>query len=160
MIVITLYNENEVLFCRTMHGVMKNVAQLCKRQKSQTWGEEGWKKVVVTIVADGRKAIHPRVLDCLSALGIYQEGLATNQIDSEPVTAHCFEYTTQFSLSSDLKIKVGRRSCRRSGVHLADARIVHSRWRRVSYPFSASSCSRRRTPRSSVSPHLLIIELG
>lgn len=31
-------------------------------------------KVVVCIVADGRKAVNPRVLDCLAALGVYQEG--------------------------------------------------------------------------------------
>ncbi|KAM0790029.1 Chitin synthase, class 3 [Microbotryomycetes sp. NB124-2] len=105
MIVITLYNEDEKLFCRTLHGIMKNIAHLCKRKKSQTWGEDGWKKVVVCIVADGRKAIHPRILDCLSALGVYQEGLATNQIDSETVQAHVYEYTTQMSISPDLKFK-------------------------------------------------------
>jgi chitin synthase len=53
---------------------MKNIAHLCSRNKSRTWGPDGWKKVVVTIVADGRKKIHPRVLDCLAALGVYQEG--------------------------------------------------------------------------------------
>ncbi|KAK4051671.1 Chitin synthase, class 3 [Microbotryomycetes sp. JL221] len=105
MIVITLYNEDEKLFCRTLHGIMKNIAHLCKRKKSQTWGEDGWKKVVVCIVADGRKAIHPRILDCLSALGVYQEGLATNQIDSETVQAHVYEYTTQMSISPDLKFR-------------------------------------------------------
>lgn len=31
-------------------------------------------KVVICIVADGRKAVNPRVLDCLAALGVYQEG--------------------------------------------------------------------------------------
>ncbi|KAK4051051.1 Chitin synthase, class 3 [Microbotryomycetes sp. JL201] len=105
LVVITLYNEDEKLFCRTLHGIMKNIAHLCKRKKSQTWGEDGWKKVVVCIVADGRKAIHPRILDCLSALGVYQEGLATNQIDSETVQAHVYEYTAQMSISPDLKFK-------------------------------------------------------
>ncbi|GAA5827776.1 hypothetical protein JCM5353_006413 [Sporobolomyces roseus] len=104
-IVVTMYNENEELFCRTLHGVMKNIAHLCKRKKSQTWGPDGWKKVVVCIVADGRKAIHPRVLDCLSALGIYRDGLATNQIDDKPVQAHVYEYTTQMSIAPDLTFK-------------------------------------------------------
>jgi hypothetical protein len=63
MVVVTLYNEDEVLFCRTLHGIMKNIAHLCTRTKSRTWGAEGWKKVVVCIVADGRKAINPRILD-------------------------------------------------------------------------------------------------
>ncbi|KAG6896012.1 hypothetical protein C0992_010912 [Termitomyces sp. T32_za158] len=45
-IVMTMYNEDEELFCRTMHGVVKNVAQLCSRERSKTWGKDGWKKVV------------------------------------------------------------------------------------------------------------------
>jgi chitin synthase len=54
-IVITLYNEDDELFLRTMHGVMKNIAHLCSRSRSKTWGKEGWRKVVVCIVADGRQ---------------------------------------------------------------------------------------------------------
>lgn len=53
-IVITLYNEDEVLFARTMHGVMENIAHLCSRKRSKVWGKDGWKNVVVCIVADGR----------------------------------------------------------------------------------------------------------
>jgi len=39
------YNEDEELFTRTMHGVLKNIVHLCSRTKSKTWGSEGWKKV-------------------------------------------------------------------------------------------------------------------
>jgi chitin synthase len=86
-IVITMYNENAELFCRTLYGVMKNIAHLCGRKNSRVWGKDGWQKVchnrlkplivvkiVVCIVADGRKNVNPRVLDCLAALGVYQEG--------------------------------------------------------------------------------------
>ena len=45
------------------------------------------------------------MLDCLAALGVYQEGLATNQIDSEMVQAHLYEYTTQMSISPDMTFK-------------------------------------------------------
>lgn len=37
--------EDDILFCRTMRGVMQNIAHLCTRSKSKTWGKEGWKKV-------------------------------------------------------------------------------------------------------------------
>lgn len=37
--------EDEVLFCRTMYGVMRNIAHLCSRKNSQTWGPDAWKKV-------------------------------------------------------------------------------------------------------------------
>ncbi|KIS01741.1 chitin synthase [Cryptococcus deuterogattii 2001/935-1] len=45
--------------------------------KSKTWGENGWKKVVVCIVADGRKKINPRTRSVLAALGVYQEGVVS-----------------------------------------------------------------------------------
>ena len=75
-IVMTMYNEEDDLFLRTMHGVMKNIAHLCTRDRSKTWGKDGWKKVVVCIVSDGRKKINPRTLDVIAALGAYQEGVA------------------------------------------------------------------------------------
>ncbi|KAI8077884.1 chitin synthase 1 [Halteromyces radiatus] len=102
-IVITMYNEDEYLFARTMHGVMQNIRELCAMKHSKTWGPEGWKKVVVSIVADGRKIIQPRVLSILAAMGVYQEGLAKNIVDNKPVTAHIYEYTTQISFDEKLK---------------------------------------------------------
>jgi chitin synthase len=75
-IVMTMYNEDEELFCRTMHGVMKNIAHLCKRDRSKTWGKEGWKKVVVCIVSDGRQKINSRTLSVIATMGAYQDGIA------------------------------------------------------------------------------------
>lgn len=116
--------EDEILFCRTLYGVMRNIAHLCTRKNSQTWGQEAWKKVtyfpasiltgaqdgahqvVVCIVADGRKKIHPRVLDCLAALGVYQEGdHMKNLVNNKPVTAHLFEYTTSFAMDDKLHFR-------------------------------------------------------
>ncbi|KAI7853316.1 chitin synthase 2 [Circinella umbellata] len=104
-IVITMYNEDEILFARTMHGVMKNIAHLCKQTCSDTWNTESWKKVVVSIVADGRKIINKRVLTVLAAMGIYQAGVAKNVVDDKPVEAHLYEFTTQISIDEDMKLK-------------------------------------------------------
>ncbi|KAM6493804.1 glycosyltransferase family 2 protein [Amanita muscaria] len=104
-IVMTMYNEDEELFCRSMHGVMKNIAHLCKRERSKTWGKDGWKKVVVCIVSDGRKKINSRTLSVIATMGAYQENVAKNLVDSKPVTAHIFEYTTQISVSPSMKIE-------------------------------------------------------
>ncbi|ODO12122.1 hypothetical protein I350_00908 [Cryptococcus amylolentus CBS 6273] len=106
-VVITMYNEDDVLFCRTMRGVMQNIAHLCTRSKSKTWGENGWKKVVVCIVADGRLKINPRTRSVLAALGVYQEGVGKNMVNGKPVTAHLYEYTTQLSINSSGKIGPG-----------------------------------------------------
>ena len=75
-IVMTMYNEDEELFCRSMHGVIKNVAHLCKRDRSKTWGKDGWKKVVVCIVSDGRQKINSRTLSVIATMGAYQDGIA------------------------------------------------------------------------------------
>lgn len=104
-ICITMYNEDEFGFTRTMHAVMKNIAHFCSRSKSRTWGENGWQKIVVCIVSDGREKIHPRTLDCLAAMGVYQHGIAKNYVNQKAVQAHVYEYTTQVSLDSDLKFK-------------------------------------------------------
>jgi chitin synthase len=67
-----MYNEDDQLFLKTMNAVVKNVAHLCSRNKSKMWGPEGWKKVVVCVVSDGRLKVHPRVLKVLGAMGVYQ----------------------------------------------------------------------------------------
>ena len=104
-ICITMYNENEIDFTRTMHGVMRNISHFCSRTRSRTWGKDGWQKIVVCIISDGRQKVHPRTLDALAAMGCYQDGIAKNHVNQREVTAHIYEYTTQVSLDSDLKFK-------------------------------------------------------
>lgn len=104
-ICITMYNEDEINFTRTMHAVMKNISHFCSRTKSRTWGDDGWEKIVVCIVSDGRAGVHPRTLDALAAMGVYQDGIAKTSVNQREVTAHVYEYTTQVSLDPDLKFK-------------------------------------------------------
>lgn len=104
-ICVTMYNEDEIDFTRTMHGVMRNITHFCSRSKSRTWGKDGWQKIVVCIVSDGRQKVHPRTLDALAAMGVYQDGIAKNLVNQREVTAHVYEYTTQVSLDADLKFK-------------------------------------------------------
>ena len=62
--------------------------------------------MVVCIVADGRKKVHPRVLDCLTLLGVYQPGDHMKyKVNEKEVTAHLFEYTTSFALDPNLHFK-------------------------------------------------------
>ncbi|KAH8996905.1 chitin synthase 2 [Lactarius deliciosus] len=79
---------------------MRNIAHLCSRKNSHTWG------VVVCIVADGHRKVHPHVLDCLTLLGVYQPGgHMRNSINHKPVTAPLFEYTTSFAIDPNLHFK-------------------------------------------------------
>ncbi|TFK77536.1 chitin synthase [Pluteus cervinus] len=93
-IVMTMYNEDEVLFVKTMNAVIKNIIHLCSRSNSKTWGPEGWKKVVVCVVSDGRNKVNKRTLHVLSLMGCYQEGIAKDSVAGKDVTAHIFEYTS------------------------------------------------------------------
>jgi len=81
-IVMTMCNEDEELFCRSMHGVIENIAHLCKRDRSKTWGKDGWKKVVVCIVSDGRQKINSRTLSVIAAMGVYQDGISKVRFSS------------------------------------------------------------------------------
>ncbi|KAI9671912.1 MAG: Chitin synthase, class 1 [Caeruleum heppii] len=97
-IVVTMYNEDDVLFARTMSGVFKNVDYMCSRKDSKTWGKEAWKKIVVCIVSDGRAKINPRTRAVLAGMGVYQDGIAKQQVNNKDVTAHLYEYTTQVGI--------------------------------------------------------------
>lgn len=97
-IVVTMYNEDEILFARTMIGVLKNVEYMCKRTESKTWGKDAWKKIVVCVVSDGRAKINPRTRALLAGMGVYQEGIAKQQVNNKDVTAHIYEYTSQVGM--------------------------------------------------------------
>lgn len=97
-IAVTMYNEDEFLFARTMIGVFKNIEYMCSRTNSKTWGKEAWKKIVVCVISDGRAKINPRTRAVLAGLGVYQDGIAKQQVNGKDVTAHIYEYTTQVGL--------------------------------------------------------------
>ncbi|ORX68956.1 hypothetical protein DL89DRAFT_168763 [Linderina pennispora] len=104
-IVLTMYNEDEILFNRTFAAVMKNIAHLCSRTNSRTWGADAWKKVVVCIVSDGRNKINERVLAVLGTMGVYQDGVMQNSVNNKPVTGHIFEYTAQVCMDASMNFR-------------------------------------------------------
>jgi len=100
MVVVTLYNEDDVLLARTLKGVFENIKHLEGRNRSNTWGQDSWKKVVVCIVADGRSKINERAQALLAGLGVYQEGFARNAVNDEKVVSHIYEYSSMIGISS------------------------------------------------------------
>ena len=98
MITMTMYNEDEDLFMRSMSAVFKNIAYLCSRSRSSVWGGNGWQKVVVCLVADGRHKVSPRVLQILGIMGVFQEGVMKSEVNGRAVQAHLFEYTAQIEV--------------------------------------------------------------
>ena len=97
---VTMYNEDDVLFARTMIGVFKNIEYMCsmKGKHNGLWGPDGWKKIVVCIVVDGRAKLDPRTRAVMTALGVYQHGVGVQEVNTKPVRTFVplsptFEYT-------------------------------------------------------------------
>ncbi|KAI0256019.1 chitin synthase 2 [Lactifluus subvellereus] len=77
-----------------MHSVMKNIAYLCKRDRSKTWGKEAGR-------SDGRQKINSCALS--------QEGIVTNVVNGKLVGAQIYKYTTQISVTPSNKIEGAER---------------------------------------------------
>ncbi|CAG8464476.1 607_t:CDS:2 [Racocetra persica] len=82
LIVITLYNKDE---------------------RSSIWESDGWKKVVVLIISDGRNKINDEILKVLAIMGIYQGRIIQFHVNKKPVIAHFFEYTTQIIIDNNFQ---------------------------------------------------------
>ncbi|KAF9582563.1 Chitin synthase, class 2 [Lunasporangiospora selenospora] len=60
--------------------------------KNPVWSsEDSWKKIVICIVADGRRNLNPMIFKVLASMGCWQEGVAKNQVNGKAVEAHIFE---------------------------------------------------------------------
>jgi len=106
-IVITMYAEDEILFAKTMIGVFRNIEYMCKTAKEAMWGEDGWKKIVVCVVSDGRKKIHPKTRSLLAAMGCFQHDIAKYEVNNIPVQAHLYEVSPhRLLISAEIAARV------------------------------------------------------
>ncbi|TMW57249.1 hypothetical protein Poli38472_003174 [Pythium oligandrum] len=103
MICITIYNEEPHQLKATLRKLSNNLAYLkelnadkSSKKLSGTYsGDDVWKNVLICIIADGRENIHPKMLEYLDKIGLYDEDLMT--INSAGIGAQChmFEHTLQ-----------------------------------------------------------------
>ncbi|KAH7887783.1 glycosyltransferase family 2 protein [Phlebopus sp. FC_14] len=104
LIAVTSYNEDKILYARTLHGVMLNIRDICKTKQSKYWrraaeeGMPGWQRITVALIVDGLEPMDKSVLDILATVGVYQDGVMKKQVDGKDTVAHIFEYTTQLSV--------------------------------------------------------------
>ncbi|GJE84976.1 glycosyltransferase family 2 protein [Phanerochaete sordida] len=112
LIAVTSYNEDKVLYARTLHGVMLNIRDICKTKQSKYWrrsaeeGVPGWQKITVALIIDGLEPMDKTVLDILATVGVYQDGVMKKQVDGKETVAHIFEYTTQLSVDASPQLVV------------------------------------------------------
>ena len=104
LIALTYYNEDRNLLTRTMHSVMLNIRDMCrkwsKRYPHMDDGHPGWQRVVVSLVFDGIDPCDKEALDVLATMGVYQDGVMKRQVNDKETVAHLFEYTTQVSVDT------------------------------------------------------------
>jgi chitin synthase len=97
LIAVTSYNEDKILYARTLHGVMINIRDICKTKSSKYWkksteeGQPGWQRITVALIVDGLEAMDKTVLDILATVGVYQDGVMKKQVDGKDTVAHIFE---------------------------------------------------------------------
>ncbi|KAF5983770.1 CHS-3 chitin synthase 3 [Fusarium coicis] len=95
---ITVYNEPKHLLRRTLLSVVQNIWYLNIRTQSKVWGKRSWTKIVVCIPIDGLESVDPGVLDVLTTIGLYQNGLCKKTTDQgEEVTGHLFEFSSHLT---------------------------------------------------------------
>ncbi|KAH9073362.1 chitin synthase-domain-containing protein [Lactarius deliciosus] len=62
--------------------------------------------LLVLLLTFAHRKVHPRILNCLTLLGVYQPGgHMQNSINHKPVTAPLFAYTTSFVIDPNLHFK-------------------------------------------------------
>lgn len=106
LIAITYYNEDKVLFSRTLHGVMQNIRDIVNLKKSTFWNKGGpaWQKIVVCFVFDGIEKADKQTLDVLATIGVFQDGIVKKEVNGKETVAHVFEYTTQLSVTPNQQL--------------------------------------------------------
>ncbi|KAI3325904.1 glycosyltransferase family 2 protein [Xylariaceae sp. AK1471] len=106
LIAITYYNEDKVLFSRTLHGVMQNIRDIVNLKKSTFWNKGGpaWQKIVVCFVFDGIEKADKQTLDVLATIGCFQDGVVKKEVNGKETVAHIFEYTTQLSVTPNQQL--------------------------------------------------------
>jgi len=106
LIAVTYYNEDRVLFSRTLHGIMQNVRDICNVKRSGFWNKAGpaWQKIVVCLLLDGIDPLDKDVLDVLGSVGAYQDGVMKKHVDGRETIAHIFEHTTQLSITANQQL--------------------------------------------------------
>lgn len=69
LINLSVNDEGEVPFARTLFGVIQNIEYMTSRGTGTPWGQEAYKKIVLCIQSDGHP--HQKVLSLLRAMGIF-----------------------------------------------------------------------------------------
>jgi chitin synthase len=97
LIAVTSYNEDKILYARTLHALMLNIRDICNTKVSKFWrtqAEEGrppWQRITVALIADGLGPMDKGTLDLLATVGCYQDAVIKKEVGDKRTVAHIFE---------------------------------------------------------------------
>lgn len=97
LIAVTSYNEDKILYARTLHALMLNIRDICNTKVSKYWrtqAEEGrppWQRITVALIADGLGPMDKGTLDLLATVGCYQDAVIKKEVGDKRTVAHIFE---------------------------------------------------------------------
>ncbi|CAA7262411.1 unnamed protein product [Cyclocybe aegerita] len=106
LIAITAFNENAVMYGRTLSGVFANIQDICTSQRSKYWrscvedGNPAWQRITAALVVDGLDEMDNDALDLLAKIGVCQTGIMKKQVQGRETTAHIFEAKNQKKINS------------------------------------------------------------
>ncbi|KAJ3515158.1 hypothetical protein NLJ89_g1936 [Agrocybe chaxingu] len=130
LIAITAFNENALMYARTLSGVFANIQDICTSPPSKYWqhcaemGAPSWQRITVTLVVDGIDEMDDGALDFLTEVGVCQTGIMKKQVDGRDTTAHVFESVIS---SSRLEKASGPAGDRPDGVPIQFILIVKAK---------------------------------
>ncbi|KAI9204452.1 chitin synthase-domain-containing protein [Polychytrium aggregatum] len=108
-IVLTLHNEGPEIFCRSLFAIFKSINFLCRQGETDKSESMDWQSVLLCIITDGRKDLHPDINNVLGCMGLYLDGLTKSSVNGKPVIAHMFEAICQQVVASDLSLQSNQR---------------------------------------------------
>ncbi|RHY31741.1 hypothetical protein DYB32_003216 [Aphanomyces invadans] len=102
MVVITMYNEDEVEMYSTLKKVANNIEHIKSKRLPGYEGDDAWKNILVCVVSDGRTKANKGTLAFLRDVGVFDEDAMNIMMVGVDVQCHLFEFCVQLKKGKDI----------------------------------------------------------
>ncbi|EQC33166.1 hypothetical protein SDRG_09152 [Saprolegnia diclina VS20] len=103
MVVITMYNEDQVEMYSTLKKVANNIAHIKSQKLPGYEGDDAWKNILVVIVSDGRTKANKGTLAFLRDVGAFDEDVMNIMMVGVDVMCHVFEFCVQLKKAKTIE---------------------------------------------------------
>ncbi|RQM23199.1 hypothetical protein B5M09_001335, partial [Aphanomyces astaci] len=102
LVVITMYNEDEVEMYSTLKKVANNIEHIKSKKLPGYEGDDSWKNILVCVVSDGRTKANKGTLAFLRDVGVFDEDAMNIMMVGVDVQCHVFEFCVQLKKGKDI----------------------------------------------------------